>query len=524
MSRRALHPFILAGLALMLAAPSSAAQTNDVDLIGGGFDQLTTIPLEGTPGRKYILIISIINGPGISFIPNINFDIGMEFFNFSFGLPGFLGVFDGTGKSTASLIVPYFVQLETFPLYLQVLQTGPVGNTLTGKSVAQKWTLQATDSFKPPHVGTSYTAQRSTHTMTLLPDETVITIGGGVGGITNSFGQDTAEIYDLKDETLTLLTNTMVQARTGHTATMLQDGRILLTGGAEDVLGEPTNTAEVYNPTTQTFSAVGNLVGGPRSLHRATLLDDGRVLLTGGTDNYVDPTSIILGSLRTTEIFDPITNTFSAGPNMQTYRLGHTATKLDNGDVLIVGGYSRTFFIILFIPYVSGEAEIYNFSAGNPGSFGSEFATFTLTTGGRFGHAAVKLDNGDVLVIGGAEGSDPLVPTAEFTWELWKPGSGFTFQGSVNDGRILPTGSLLHDGTVVIVGGATGTFTAPISVVSSEIWDPNTLMSTPSASMSIDRAAHVALTLEDGTVLVTGGGTGDGVFQDGLATLEIYQP
>jgi len=441
--------------------------------------------------------------------------------NFIWGLPGFFGTFDGSGNSTALLAIPYFVELETFPMYLQVLETGPVGNKLEGKSVVQKWTLQFADSFLPPHLATAYTSQRSTHTVTTLPDETLITIGGGPGGISNSFGLNTAEVYDLKDESLTLLAGAMVQARTGHTATLLLDGRILVAGGADDILGEPTNTAEVYDPVTQTFSAVGNMVNGARALHRATLLDDGRVLLTGGTDNYIDPTSIILGSHRSTEIFDPVGNTFSSGPQMNTYRLGHTATKLDNGNVLLVGGYSRVFFII---PYVSGEAEIYNYSAGNPGSFGSEFATFTLNSGGRFGHAAVKLDNGSVLIVGGAEGSDPFVPTPEFSWELYVPATGFTFQGAVNDGRILPTANLLLDGTVLIAGGATGTFTAPISVDTTEIWNPITMLSTPAASMPGDRAGHFAITLEDGTVLLSGGGTGDGVFQDGLATLEIYQP
>jgi hypothetical protein len=524
MLKRVFRPFVLVGLALVLAAPTPAAQTNDVDLVGGAYNEFTSIPLSGTPGRKYLLMISVINIPGFSFIPNLNFDVGLEFLNFSFGLPGFVGTFDGSGNATAALVVPYFVQLDTFPLYFQVLQTGPIGNILADKSDVQKWTLQLADSYKAPQLGGNYTVQRSTHSVTTLSDETVITIGGGFGGITNSYGQDTAEVYDLKDETLTLLPNTMVQARTAHTATLLLDGRILLTGGADDLFGEPTDTAEVYDPVTQTFSAVGSLVGGPRALHRATLLDDGRVLLTGGTDNYLDPTSIILGSYRTTEIFDPNTDTFAAGPNMQTYRLGHTATKLDDGNVLIVGGYSRTFIIILFFPYVSGEGEIYNYSAGNPGSFGSEFPTFTLTTGGRFGHAAVKLDNGDVLIVGGAEGSDPLVPVPELSWELYKPATGFTFQGAVNDGRILPTANLLLDGTVLIAGGASGTFTSPISVATSEVWDPIALLSSVTASMLQDRAGHMAVSLEDGTVLMSGGGSGDGVFQDGVDTLEIYQP
>ena len=297
-------------LAAALSLPAAAQSGNmDIDLVGGAYDGLTSLQLKGTPGRKYLLLVSVFKSPGLSFIPNQSTDVGTEFLNLSLSIPGFTGVFGGAGTATALIVVPYFPQLDTFPLYFQLFETGATGNKLVDKSAVQTLTMQASGTWKQPFVGKDYAVQRSTHTMTLLPGERVLTLGGGTGGITTSYGQDTAEMYALSDESLAVLGATMQQPRTGHSATLLDDGRVLIVGGADDVLGEPTATAEVFNPATGLFSAVGGLVGGPRALHRAFKLDDGRVLIAGGTDNYIDPTSILLGA-------NPITSA-SALVNLQ---------------------------------------------------------------------------------------------------------------------------------------------------------------------------------------------------------------
>ncbi|MHC5212089.1 MAG: Kelch repeat-containing protein [Planctomycetota bacterium] len=511
---------ILGAIVLTVATAGAArAQTDDVDvdILGGAFDELTGLRLEGEPGGKYLLLLSVVNVPNLNFIPNIFVDVGVELLPVTINLPGFVGVFDGQGLATSALFVPTIPELEIFPLYLQLTMTGEGTNKLEQKSFVQKWTLQAKDSYKAPHVGSDYIVTRSTHTMTLMPDETVLTLGGGSGGITTSYGVATAELYDLKDETLTVLGNTMVQARTGHSATLLDDSRVLIVGGADDVLGEPTATAEVYDPVTGVFSAVGSLTQGPRALHRATLLQDGRVLITGGTDNYIDPLNIILGGRDTTELFDPVTNTFSAGPDLSRQRLGETATLLPDGTVLIAGGFTT---ILGFIPSITPTAEIYTPSPGGPGSVVNTDSMLTE----RFGHAAVLMTDGSVLVVGGANGSDALDPQPELTWELWDPFFHFFVDGALSDGRILPTANLLRDGRVLIAGGATGGFTTPISVASTEIFDINLLATTAAASMLDDRAGHQGISMEDGTVLLSGGGQGDGLSQWGLSSLEIYQP
>lgn len=109
----------------------------------------------------------------------------------------------------------------------------------------------------------------------------------------------------------------------GHkTATLLQDGKLLLAGG---------ETAELYDPATNRVTAAGSL-SQPRSGHSATLLPSGKVLLAGGVDSAYR-------RLASAELYDPATGRFSATGNLGTARAGHTATLLKSGKVLISGGY-----------------------------------------------------------------------------------------------------------------------------------------------------------------------------------------
>jgi Galactose oxidase, central domain len=521
--RRSLFVAVSCALLATLAAPAPAQSgAVSIQLVGGAYEKPTALQLHGLAGRKYLLVVSVVSSPALNFIPNQSADVGIEFLSLSLHLPGFTGVFNGAGNAGATLLVPHIPELDTFPLYFQLFMTGPVGNKLVDKSVVQTLTMQLSASWKAPKIGHDYSVQRSTHTMTLLPGGKVLTLGGGEGNITTAYGLDSAEMYDLSNEALTLLPQHMLQARTGHTATLLNDGRVLIVGGAEDVQGEPTNTAEVYDPATGHFSAVGSLVGGPRALHVAVKLDDGRVLISGGTNTYFGPTEILLGSQKTTEIFNPATNSFSAGPQLSKPRLGQTVTRLPNGDWLVAGGYTRvTIPFIGEVPVISSDAEVYHPVAGGGGSFGN--VQFMLHQ--RTGHGAALLDDGNVLLAGGANGNNPFAPAPELTWEIWDTASGsFQLDGVLNDGRILPTVLRLTDGRVLIAAGAVGTLLNPVSVASAEIWDPATQLSTPTASLAQSRAGHASLLLPDGTVLVSGGGTSNGTLVDGLTSLEIYQP
>src|SRR5208282_4162645 len=128
----------------------------------------------------------------------------------------------------------------------------------------------------------------------------------------------------------------MSDVRIGHTATLLNDGTVLIAGGNDGFDVVPT--AEIYSPATGQFALTGNLVSGatimttPRADHTATLLSDGTVALVGGVDNSGNP-------LSSAEIYDPESGTFSAvASQMSQARAFHTANLLASGLVLIAGG------------------------------------------------------------------------------------------------------------------------------------------------------------------------------------------
>ena len=116
----------------------------------------------------------------------------------------------------------------------------------------------------------------------------------------------------------------MLASRQHHSATLLDDGRVLLAAGS-------TTSAELYDPAMGTFTATGSL-SAPREDHTATLLPGGQVLIVGGLSH--EPFAV----LATAEIYDPATGTFAETTPMSRARLQHTATLLPDGRVLVAGG------------------------------------------------------------------------------------------------------------------------------------------------------------------------------------------
>ena len=197
---------------------------------------------------------------------------------------------------------------------------------------------------------------RIAHTATLLQNGKVL-VAGGTDSIFFAFtvneeygpGLISAELYDPSTGSWTA-TGRLNTGRWVHTATLLPNGNVLVAGGGSSDMGllvDMPDTAELYSPTTGTWSYTGNL--NHRAHHAAMLLPNGQVLVVGG--------EIYQGILNNAEIYDPGTGNWSSTANLNAPRYLHTATLLSNGKVLVVGGSNWS--------GVLPGAELYNSGASS---------------------------------------------------------------------------------------------------------------------------------------------------------------
>lgn len=291
------------------------------------------------------------------------------------------------------------------------------------------------------------------------------------------------------------LTGAMSTERSLHTATLLADGRVLVVGGV-NAAGETLDSAEIYDPGSGEFTLIGGILGTARFGSAAARLLDGRVLIVGGEDSTHT-------SITSVEIFDPSTNIFSSTGSLGTSRLNPTVTLLEStGSVLVVGGYEGTSD---GTPLAS--AELYDPVSGGFTPTGS------MKTGRR-NHTATTLPNSTVLIAGGYNGSNVNDP------EIYDPGSGeFTLTGTMSAARRYPTATLLPDDTVLMAGGYDNKDGTSVVLGSAEFYDADAQSFTLTGSLLTPRGRHTATLLLDGTVLIAGG-YGDDV----LASAELYDP
>jgi hypothetical protein len=177
----------------------------------------------------------------------------------------------------------------------------------------------------------------------------------------------------------------LATARLGHTSTLLASGKVLVTGGQNAGI---LATSELYDPLTNTWSAAANLLT-VHATHTATLLPSGKVLVAGGQDS--------LGFLATAELYDPPTNTWTAAGNLVSAHASHTATLLPSGKVLVTGGANG---------FVSASTELYDPGTDQWSLGGNLFFA-------RFQHTATLLPSGEVVVVGGQNSVGGFSSSAE---------------------------------------------------------------------------------------------------------------
>ena len=235
----------------------------------------------------------------------------------------------------------------------------------------------------------------------------------------------------------------------GHTGTLLQDGRVLIAGGdIEDVAGSTTERtivafSELYDPSTGTWSLTGDMTE-PRENHIATLLNDGSVLVTGGSS---------------AEIYDPSTGTWSKTEQLPNdHGIGSTATALKNGKILIAGGGERN---LDGSPMAVSYVDIYDQSTG-------KWSSVSNMAAAELNHTATLLGDGKLLIVG-LSSAQIYDPDAD-TW---------TLAGDMSENRgSTHAATLLENNTVLITGGSRvertryGIETSREVIASAEIYDP----------------------------------------------------
>jgi len=493
-----------AGLTLSVTGRLSGTPTSP-----GTYPITVTVKDSGLPSvqtsQDFSLVINNPPPPVVNATPSSIPGVLNAPLSFTFTASGY-----GTLTWSASGAVPAGVAFDN--------NTGTLSGTPT-QTGSFPISVTATDQFKQDSAPANFTIVITPHgfvatgsmsvarrfqTATLLLTGKVLIAGGEDAG---SAAFASAELYDPSTGTFSA-TGTMTVSRVGHAATLLNSGKVLVTGGTSDASETAAASAEVYDPTTGTFTATTGNMKAARASHTATLLKDGKVLVAGGDGiffNGVQNPNIL--SLISAEIFDPNTGTFTATGNMTAARESHTATLLNDGKVLVAGGSNGALGNTTPAPSEYISAELFDPSTGH----------FTATgnmTAARVYQTATLLNTGKVLLAGGVSTNSAFIASAD----LFDESSGtFTATGSMTAVRFYQDASLLIDGTVLVSGGSDASNRA---LATAEIYDPTAKTFATTGSMGHERVWHTSTLLPNGKVLITGGAdNGSGP----VATAEIYQ-
>lgn len=280
--------------------------------------------------------------------------------------------------------------------------------------------------------------RRWSHTTATLNDGRVLIVGGRTAqnpADTGAIVLSSVDIFDPQTNTFTP-TGPMNVARRSHSAVRLDDGRVLITGGGSSVSTGATmalDSAEIYDPATGTFKLLSSKMSVPRQYHKAIKLQDGRVLIAGGSQGPG-----LTNSVKRADIFDPATETFTEIGEMHAFRGTPAAALLRDGKVVFAGSFNADPFIL------GNDSELYD-PATN--TFIPIEKTFYHAQTNQSG---VRLLDGTVMFPVGVNGKLATMPTTY----LYRPDTNdFVFTGSVQFPRKSVYPVLLRDGRLALIGG-----------------------------------------------------------------------
>jgi Kelch motif len=312
---------------------------------------------------------------------------------------------------------------------------------------------------------------RSGATATLLFDGKILVTGGDTG----SGPTDTAEVFDPATNAFTPTAGPMAVARQGHLARLLASGEVVIMGGrgAAGALA----SAELWSPATGTFSSLGNLTAA-REGFTANLLGSGRHLLAGGA------------SSSSSEVFSGSIFTFTRGPTPARARAFHSAASLAGGGVVRV--------------YLTGGTDLAGALVPSTEFYDDGAASFTVGPDllePRADHASMLVGQDKVLVLGGRNASGALrsLETVDFAAKTRAPA------GELAEARSAFLLEVLSDGRLLLVGGLSS---AGAPLASTEILEPSTGALLAGPSLGVARGRACSSSTFDGRLLVAGGTSG----------------